>query len=382
MLCAACSSKQEPAATQAPEQHHHHAGGAMPMSMPMPMPSGAAAPVAGDVQLSPQVMDDIGVRTAAVEYGPMPGGVTAPGVVRYDERSLRNLYAPTETWLRKLSVRAVGELVAAGQPLFELESTQLLTVDREYLRAHGGLDWDNPYVRGLRSFGLSDDLIVALSDNKRAPGRIPYRAAFAGVVTELSYRQDAHVPQGASVMQIASLDPIWVIAEVPEAQSGAVQTDATAQVFAPAYPGRPFSGKVDYIYPELNEGNRTVRVRVVVPNPERLLKQNMYVTAQLEDAAQGPVTNVPREAVIRGGRSDHVVVALGDGRFRAREVKTGMERKGRVAILEGLTAGEQVVTSAVFLLDSETSLRSGLERLDSAPGQTHDHHHMSAVTAR
>jgi Cu(I)/Ag(I) efflux system membrane fusion protein len=369
--CAACSDQDGP--SDAPAHQHHHPS----------TDSVAGGGGNGEVQLSSDTIRRIGLRTVAAELSPLPGTLSAPGVVRYDERSIRNVYVSTEGWIRQLSVRAAGEPVAAGQLLFELQSPQLLTVDRSYLHAaEGGSSGDdNPYVRGLRSLGLTDETIAALKDKKRAPGRVPFRAPIAGVLTELHFRDDALVPQGANIMQLAALDPIWVIAEVPEFRAGSISIGSTAEVLAPAYPGRTFRGKVDYLYSELNPGNRTLRVRVVLKNTDQALKPNMYVTTQLQEGTAAPVVHVPRDAVIRGGETDRVVLALGDGRFTARQVRTGAESGDQVAILEGLAAGEQVVTAAVFLVDSEASLRASLSRLDSAPamGSPHEHHMHGAM---
>jgi Cu(I)/Ag(I) efflux system membrane fusion protein len=215
--------------------------------------------------------------------------------------------------------------------------------------------------------GISDSLISALRDKHRQPGRIPFTAAFAGVVTELGVREGAYVNQGTSILELAATDPVWITIDVPQSRTAAVAIGSNVSIHVDAYPDRDLHGRVDYLYSAVDPDTRTLRGRVVASNPQGLLRANMYVTVDLTRSDAQPVVSVPREAVIHGGQSDRVIVALGSGRFASRTVRVGPESDDRIVIRDGLVGDEQVVAAGTFLIDSETELRSGLDRISVAP---------------
>jgi membrane fusion protein, copper/silver efflux system len=317
------------------------------------------------VQLSAAALQRLAVRTAPVVVSALTSEIRAPGIVQYDGQSVTEAYVITTGQVQKLSVRSVGEVVRAGQVLFELYSPSLATVDAQYLQAleSQGPGTENPWVNGLRTFGLTDDLIADLREKRRSVGRIPARAKAAAVVTALNVRDGAIVPQGTSVLQLAGTDPLWVLADVPASQASDLRPQGTGEVTTDALPSRTFQGRVDYIYADVDPLTRATRVRLVVRNRDGALKPNMPVSVTLHGQDAGAVLHVPREAVIRDGRSDRVILALGAGRFMPREVKLGRESGDQVVVLEGLAANDQVVTSGMFLIDSESNIRSSLGRI-------------------
>jgi membrane fusion protein, copper/silver efflux system len=317
------------------------------------------------VQLSAATLQKLAVRSAPVTVGALPNEIRAPGVVQFDGRSVTEAYVVTAGQVQNLSIRSVGESVQAGQLLFELYSPALATVDSQYLQALNPQTpaAENPYSNGLRTFGLTDDLIADLRDKRRSVGRIPTRTRNAGVVTALNVRNGAIVAQGASVLQWAATDPVWVLADVPVSQAADVKLQAASEVTTPALPSRTFQGRVDYIYPDVDPLTRALRVRVVLANRDGALKPNMAVSVTLRGHDSAAVLHVPREAVIRDGRSERVILALGEGRFMPREVRLGRESGDQVEVLDGLTATDHVVTSGLFLIDSESSIRSSLGRM-------------------
>jgi Cu(I)/Ag(I) efflux system membrane fusion protein len=331
-------------------------------------------PAEGIVQLPAAVVQKLGVRSAPAVFGPLPGEIRAPGVVQLDARSVTEAYVVTTAQVQKLSVRSVGEPIRAGQLLFELYSPALAIVDTQYLQAVNSQTPGsaNPYVNGLRTFGLTDDLIADLRENRRPAGRIPVRAARAGVVTALNFRDGAIVAQGVSVLQWAVLDPVWVMVGVPASLAGEITTGALAEITAPGLPGEKFAGRIDYIYPNVDPITRAVQVRVVLPNRSGALRPNMPVSTTLQGGESAAVLHVPIEAVIRDGRADRVVLSLGNGRFAPRAVTLGREAGDRIVVREGLTASDRVVTSGVFLIDSESNIRSGLARLTEQSGERTD----------
>jgi membrane fusion protein, copper/silver efflux system len=334
------------------------------------VPVYATGAASGEVRLSAAVEQKLGVRTAPVMVGPLPLDLRAPGSIRYDERTVAETYVPLAGRIEKLSVHSVGETVRLGQLLFELYSPALATVDEQYLRAASpGATVDNPYFAGLRALGLTDDLIADLREHRRSAGRIPFRASGLGALTGLNVREGAFIAQGASALQWAKMDPVWAVVDVPASLADALRTGTSASVTVAALPGQTFSGPIDYVYPVVDAQTRAVQARVVLANHSGVLKPNMMVSVAIEGPATGPVLHVPREAVIRDGRSDRVVVALGNGRFVSRQVRLGRENGERVVVLEGLSATDQVVTSGLFLIDSEANIRSGLARMSESPPQ-------------
>jgi membrane fusion protein, copper/silver efflux system len=345
-----------------------------------PESSGPTPAANGELQIPQAALQKLGVRTARVEIGPLAAETVAVGAVRYDASTLSDVYAPTGGWVENLAVHAVGEPVHAGDLLLELYSPSLATVDEQYLSAvaAGMPPATNPYSGGLRSIGLTENMIDDLRAKKRAPGRIPFRATRDGVVTELGVRDGAVVPQGTRLLQSVALDNVWVELAIPESAAAEVVAGAEVSLTTPAFPGRSFAGRVELVNPRLDERTRTLGVRVAVANDDAALKLNMLMSGVVKGAGGAPVAHVPNEAVIRGAQADRVIVALGDGRFAPRPVVLGHAAGDRIAVLQGLAEGEQVVTSGVFLLDSETNLRSGLGRLegvDAAPPAPHEHHH-------
>jgi len=329
----------------------------------------------GEIQLSNAVVQRLGVRVAVAEYGALSAAVTAVGVVSYHADTIADIYAPTSGWIENISVHTAGEPLRKGESLFDLYSPSLATVDEQYLSAvnSGVAPAINPYSGGLRAIGLTEDMIAALRAKQRSPGRIPFRANTNGVIVELDLKPGILVAQGDRLLRSAAVDPIAVTLSVPETDAGTVAEGSPVSITATAYAGKRFSGRIDLVYPDVDPTTRTVRARAVVENRDGLLKANMFVTAQVESEGQAAV-HIPREAVIRGQENnDRVVMALGDGRFASRRVTIGRASGDRLTILNGIEQGDLVVTSGIFLIDSETSLKSGLGRME--PSQPMEHQH-------
>ena len=292
--------------------------------------------------------------------------------MQFDERKVQQVRPRAEGWVEGLSVRAMGETVQAGQLLFTLYSPMLESVQQEYLDALkiGNRDLIDASRDRLRAVGLDAGTAARLAKSGRAAGRIPFHAPISGVITELEAREGAMLTPAMSAMTITELGSLWVVAEVPESQSGLGQAGHARRGALPSQPGEPVHGRVEYVYPELNMETRTVRARIVLDAPPQDVRPNMLATVSLMAADGAAVLHIPRSAVIRNGTRDRVVVALGDGRFASRNVVAGAESGDRITIREGLQEGDRVVVAAQFLLDSEANLGAGLDRLDdgsSAP---------------
>jgi membrane fusion protein, copper/silver efflux system len=215
----------------------------------------------------------------------------------------------------------------------------------------------------LALFGLSEAQIARIEKADAVERRVDYYAPFDGYVMELGIRQGAAVAPGTTLFQLADLGSVWITAEVPETQAAWIKAGDPAEAEVPALPGERFAGQVDYLYPELAQATRTLKVRVVVKNPGKHLRPGMFATAHLRGASQQQVLTVPSEAVIKTGTRSVVIVADDGTHFRPVLVRVGAEHGGRSEILEGLTLAQNIVSSGQFLIDSEANLRSAFDNL-------------------
>ena len=321
----------------------------------VPSDGGTAVP-GGEVTISPAVVQNLGVRTEPAVAGPLERRIETVAYVGFDERRAQQVRVRADGWVEQLAVRAPGEFVQKGQRLFTLYSPMLSTARQEYrdALAIGNQELVDASRERLKALGIGPD---------GDAGRVSFVAPVSGVVTQLDVQEGAMVTAQMPVMTITDVGSLWVIAEVPEAQSADLAVGAPAEIRFPSLPGRSVQGRLDFVYPELDAETRTVRARITLEQPPHGIRPNMLAAASIGAGESAGVVSVPRSALIRGGREDRVVVALGDGRYVARKVTAGPEYGERVAILDGIAAGDRVVVSGQFLLDSEANLRSGLDRL-------------------
>jgi Cu(I)/Ag(I) efflux system membrane fusion protein len=213
--------------------------------------------------------------------------------------------------------------------------------------------------------GMSEEQIATVEREGRAQARVTLRAPVSGVIAELGAREGMTVSMGMTLFKIAGLGALWIVAEVPEVQAGMLVPGAAVEARVPAYPADVFGGRLSAILPEVNAATRTVRARVEVANPAGKLKPGMYATLTFSARGREGLL-VPSEAVIGTGKRSVVIVAAGDGKFRAVDVEVGMEAGDSTEIRKGLKAGDRVVVSGQFLIDSEASLRTTIARLEGA----------------
>jgi membrane fusion protein, copper/silver efflux system len=328
------------------------------------MSAGSGAPTSS-IEIDPRVVQTLGIRLATVEQSSFARVVDTVGLVAVDEHRIEAIQVREPGWVERLEVRAVGDPVRRGQLLAGVYSPDLLATQQELLIARSSNDPTLIEAAGRRLglFGLSDAQIARIEKTGHAERRIDYYAPFNGYVMELGARQGAAVEPGATLFQLANLSSVWMIAEVPEAQAAWVKTGNPAEAQVPALPGERFEGKVDYLYPELTQATRTLKVRVVFNNPGEHLRPGMFATAHLRGSTQESTLTVPTEAVIKTGTRSIVIVADDATHFRPAVVRVGAERGGRSEILEGLQLGQSVVASGQFLIDSEANLRSAFDDL-------------------
>lgn len=343
--------------------------GKSPMGMDLvPVYAGAVEPGRGVVSIDPTLLNNLGVRTAEAERGALPRRIETVGYIGYDEDTLQHVHTRVDGWIEKLATTATGDPVTKGQLLFELYSPTLVNAQQEYLAA---LASSNAGLKTasrdrLTALGVTGSEIARLDREREASQRVRVYAQSDGVIAHLGVREGIFVTPATEVMSVARLDRVWVLAEVFERQSAWVAPGQQATVELDYLPGRILRGTVDYVYPELDPKTRTLKVRLRFDNESETLRPNMFARVVIDGEAIDNIVHVPREAVIRGGSSSRVVVDLGEGRFQSREVSIGIESGDRVAIRRGLKEGERVVTSAQFLIDSESNIDAALERMESS----------------
>lgn len=322
------------------------------------------------VRISPAVVNNLGVRTAIVTQGTFDRRIETVGYVEPNENEISHIHTYAEGWVRRLNVKTVGEAVKKHQVVLQLYSPQLVTVQEEYLIALGSGNQsliDASYKR-LQAFHISDEQIKQLKDTRKSSELVDVYSHQDGVVSMLNIREGMHVTPNTEMMSIVDLSSIWMIAQVYEDEANWVKVGEKAEAKLSAFPDKVWDGVVEYIYPQVDQTTRTLQVRFKFNNPGGILKPNMYANISLFVEAKSDVLSIPLEALIRSSQGNRVIVKLQDGQFQARDVKIGIESGERVEILSGLKAGENVVISGQFLIDSETNLQAGLERIDSGAG--------------
>ncbi len=318
------------------------------------------------VSINSQVVNNLGVRTEQAQFGVLSRRIEAFGYVSFDEDTLRNIHSRVDGWIETLNITASGDPVSEGQALFELYSPTIVNAEEEYLTAlrSGNTSLLAASYQRLGALGVSSGEIERLKQSKTVNQTLTVFARSDGVVAHLGVREGQFITPATDIMSIAKLDPIWVLAEIFERQADWIQPGQRAEVELDYLPGQPLQGTVDYLYPELDLVTRTLKVRLRFDNASYIFRPNMFATVTIHGTETGAVVNVPREALIRGGSADRVVLALGNGKFRAQPVQIGIESAGRVEILAGIGTTDLVVTSGQFLIDSESNLESALARLD------------------
>lgn len=345
----------------------------------------------GQVSINPVVVQNMNVRTAPVLRKDLSTTVQAVGKVEYDEQKLYHVNTKISGWIEKQYVDYTGQMVRRGQPLFSIYSPELVTTQREYLLALNTMDkisgsnyetvksGSNSLLKAARkrlnNWDIPESEIEQLRQTREVQKALTLRAPASGVVTMKSAIEGEHIKAGNNVYKIADLSTVWVQASVYDYEVPWIREGQPAQMELSYQPGKVYKGKVDYIYPQVDQETRTVQIRLEFPNPDLKLKPGMYASVRLNSRPIDNTIVIPSEAVLRTGERNVVFVALGEGKFEPREVTLGVEggpRNEQLQILSGLKAGEKVVTSAQFLIDSESKLQEAIQKMlqQKQPGDT------------
>lgn len=326
------------------------------------------------VTVSPRLQQNLGVRTAPVTEGTLSPPVTAVGSIAFNERDQATVQARATGYVERLHVRATLDRVAKGQALAELYVPDWIAAQEEFLsvRRMQGTDLA-PLVEAarqrMRQAGMNEAQIAWVEGSGQTQARTVLLAPIGGVVTELAVREGMTVTAGTTLFRLNGLGTVWANAEVPESQAALLRPGTRVRAKSPAVPGVTLDGQVQALLPEVNPTTRTLKARLELANPGGRLVPGMSVQMQFTDLQAGKALLVPTEAVIQTGRRTVVIVADGEGRsghFRPVEVEIGTEGGGQTEVRRGLQAGQRVVVSSQFLIDSEASLKGVEARLNAA----------------
>ncbi len=339
--------------------------------------AGEEAP--GTIKVSGATLQSMGVRTAKVEVRPLSRLTLAVGLVNFNERNLATITTKVNGWLERLYVNATGDPVRKGQVLVSIYSPELVSSQEEYLQAVRNLKaMKNSPVKemadGAKRLAEASrrrlsyfDISAAQIDDLERTGQVKKNLTLAspanGIVTKRMVTQGMYIQAGMPLLEVADLSTVWVDADIYQYELPWIKVGQPVTMTLDYMPGETFQGKIDYIYPYLKEATRTAKVRLRFANPGLKLKPEMFAQVKIESPVSHQAVVVPMEAVLDTGLKQHVFIALGQGRFEPREVKLGVYGNGNNVreVISGLSGGEEVVTSAQFLLDSESRFREAIQ---------------------
>lgn len=344
------------------------------------MPGGESdVPGLVPVMITPERIQLIGVRTALVARRPLGSQLQLVGFVVPDESRLKRVQIRVSGWIQQLHVNRTGEPVSAGQPLLAIYSPELYQSEREFLIEQEAGDSSGAIGPGtrdaevrLRLLGVPDEEVQRLKRERTPATRLVLRSPIAGTVLERGVVEGQYVGADTPLFSLADLSHVWVLADLYEMDMGRVKAGDRVRFVADALPQRPFDGTVQFVYPTISNQTRTLKVRLAFANPGGILKPGSYGRVQVASHGRAELT-VPQEAVIRAGQHDYVFIAHAGGHFEPRMVWTGEQDGEWVQVLKGLAAGDTVVASASFLIDSESRLKASMTGKGSQPASGHQH---------
>jgi membrane fusion protein, copper/silver efflux system len=345
------------------------------------------ADMLGHVSLSPTQRVMANVATVAVASVPLSKEISATGIVQFDQSRQAKVTAWVAGRIDRLYVNTVGAYVSKGKPVAEVYSPDLVSAQQEYLLAlrsrdqfkdstiksisQGGEGLVGSARQRLKLMGVKDAQIASLDKGSEPNLRIPIYTPLSGVVIEKIVQEGQYVNLGDPLFAIADLSTVWVEVEVYEKEFPFVKLGQTVTITSQSYPGKPFTGRVSFIYPFLDPKTRTVKVRVAMPNPGLKLKPDMFVNAVIKSPL-GPTLAVPAAAVMDTGKRQIVWVEMEAGMFEPRDVQVGARVGDQVQIVSGLAKGEKVAATGGYLIDSESQLKGGGGAHEGMPGMKMD----------
>ena len=356
--------------------------------------------VAGTVKINPVVQNNIGLRTDIATREVLSRTIRTVGRVDYDEEKMFRLHPKVDGWIKDIRVDKTGQPVQADEVLLEIYSPKLVSTQQEFLLAlqnyellkdnriedirRGAIALVSSSRDRLSLLDVPEHQIKALEKSGTVTETLHIHSPVAGTVLHIGARQGQYVTPGSELYQIADLSTVWVYADIYEYELPWVNEGDPVEMTLTSLPGRVLTGTVSYIFPYAESKTRTTKVRVIFENPEMLLRPEMFADITIRSQKTATVVVVPAEAIIRSGEYSQIFVMKEEGVFEPRKVELGVESGGKVAVLEGIRAGEEVVVSAQFLIDSESSLREAtakMTQMEPPVSSEHDQDHTSESPA-
>ena len=327
----------------------------------IPVCEDTAGEAPGTVKVSLDKVQRLGVRTGEVQQRALSRTVRAYASLQFDERRQFVVAPKFSGWIEKLAVNATGDSVQRGQVLFEVYSPELNVLQQEWnLAGRGSYASDK-----LRNLDYPEAGMEKLRRGER-PRTISIPSPVSGTVTEKIAVEGARFRAGDALFRIVDTINMWVMAEVYEQDLAFVKVGDVARITVNTWPDHSFEGRVTFIYPSVGKDSRTARLRIEVPNPDGRLRAEMAATVEIASPLEGQRIVVPESAVIDSGRRQAVLVERGEGHYEPRPVRLGVRVPGYIEVLDGLQAGERVVTQATFLIDAESNIRAALAAFGDA----------------
>ncbi len=347
-----------------PAEHYDNPNSLSSMGMktiPKYADEGAATSDTPAVTVDPAAMQKLGIRIAEAKMGNLAATLNVTGSIEFNQRDVAIVQARSGGFVSRVYARAPGDVVRAGAPIADVQMPEWGGAQTEFLavRRLGKPELTAAARQRLRLMGMSEGVIAGVERSGRTNGTITITSPISGVIQTLDARAGVTLGQGQTLAQVTGIGTVWLNAAVPEAQAGSVRIGQGATATLAAYPGETFGGRIIAVLPTAQADSRTITVRIELANRGGRLRPGMFAQVAL-GTASGNALLVPSEAVIRTGTRTLVMLAIGNGRYRPAEVRTGREGGGQTEILAGLAAGEKIVASGQFLLDSEASL-TGIE---------------------
>ncbi|MCK4739343.1 MAG: efflux RND transporter periplasmic adaptor subunit [Deltaproteobacteria bacterium] len=347
--------------------------GRSPMGMELvPVYEGASQGVEGLISIDPVIIQNIGVKSQLVKRVSLTRDITTIGRIDYNEKKVVEVHSKVSGWVEKLFVDFTGKKIKQDDMLLEIYSPTLISAQEEYLLAkkHEG------NIKGIGSENLSElskkrlelwdvpaHQIKELEEKGTVIRKLHIHSPASGVVVKKHVTEGMYIKPGMSLYTIADLSKVWVYADIYEYEIALVKVGQVAEMTLEAYPGEVFEGQVTFIYPFLEDKSRTNKVRLEFKNPKGKLKPEMYASISIKSTTAEKTLAVPTEAVIRSGEREVVILDIGEGKFLARPITLGREAGGYFEVKKGLEENDRVVTSAQFLIDSESRLKEAISKM-------------------
>ncbi|HHC74201.1 MAG TPA: efflux RND transporter periplasmic adaptor subunit, partial [Thiothrix sp.] len=323
-----------------------------------------------DIKIDPTTAQNMGIRTHRVKRQSLTQTIEAVGYIAWNEDKMQHIHARSNGWIEVFNVRAVGDQVKQGDLLLEYYSPELFAAQKDFILSldNNGLISESSHQRLMLAasnklilLGVPERLIEQIRTTRQAVQRIPIYAPQNGTVTKLSVREGMYITPSTELYTITDLSSVWLLVDIFAHQVSDIQQNAKATVQLDGYE-KAIAATVDYIYPEISLPNRTLQVRLQLDNPQARLKPNMFANVQIEGKRYEGLT-IPSEALIPMHAENRVVKRLKEGRYQPVAVETGIEVDQQILVRKGLKAGDEIIVSGQFLIDSESNLQASFRRM-------------------